>query len=112
MLDSKKIKLLLGEKIKELRINDNLSQEQLAEIIGMQPNSLTKIETGRTFTTAKILANICNHFNIEPSVLFSKHIEYPNEEEIHYISEIKRLLPTFDSSKLREIYNILIALKK
>ncbi len=112
MLNESKLRLILGEAIKELRTRNKLSQESLSERIGIAHNSLTKIETGRTFTTAKVLANLCNVFNVEPYVLFSKKVRYNSEEEVQYIEEINRLLPGFNAEKLEEIYNIILALKK
>lgn len=112
MLDSNKINLILGSSIKELRTQKGVTQEQLAEYLNIQPNSVAKIETGRTFISSDVLANLCNYFNVEPSVLFSKKIEYPSTEQVNYINEIKRMLPSFSAEKLREIFNILLALKK
>lgn len=37
----------IGEKIKELRNNKNLTQKQLAEIIGSVPNHVCLWETGK-----------------------------------------------------------------
>lgn len=112
MLDGQKLKILFGLKVKELRIQNGYTQEQLAELIGLQPQTIATIETGRAFVSADVLSNICNCFNIEPSVLFSKKIEYPSNEQVNYINEIKRMLPSFSAEKLREIFNILLALKK
>lgn len=112
MLDGKKLKKILGAIVKDLRIQKGLTQEQLAEQIGLQPQTIATIETGRVFISADVFASLCNFFNVEPTVFFSKKIEYPSDEQVHYINEIKRLLPGFSSDKLREIYKILLALDK
>ena len=49
MSDSNKIKKIVGANFKKLRNAKNLTQEQLAEALKMQPNSIALIETGRTF---------------------------------------------------------------
>ncbi len=112
MLNDKKIKKIVGLRIKELRMSEGLTQEQLAERIGLQPQTIAAIETGRSFISADVLSKFCNYFNVEPSVFFSKKINYLSDESINYITEIKRLLPSFTEEKLREIYNIILVLNK
>ena len=112
MFDNNKINLIFGAAVKELRIKACKTQEQLAEELNMQPNSIAKIETGRSFVSSDIIARICNYFNVEPYVLFSKRIEFPVGEKADYIKEIKRLLPGLKKEKLRDIYNIIIAITK
>lgn len=48
-----KLKKLLGERIKRLRKNRNLTQEQLAEMIEIAPRNLSRIEVGESFVTAE-----------------------------------------------------------
>jgi len=112
MVDSKKIKKILGATIKELRTQKNITQEQLAEYLTLQPQTITTIETGRAFVSSEVLANLCNYFNVEPSIFFKTKAKVVTEEDMNYINDIKRMLPSFDSAKLREIYNILLALQK
>ncbi len=112
MNDSKSIKITFGATVKELRTKKGLTQEQLAEYLGLQPHSVTKIETGRAFVSSEVLAKLSNFFNVTPSFFFNKKVPIIAEENLHYINEIKQLLPSFENSKLREIYNILLALQK
>ena len=79
------IKQLLGKKIKEIRKSKNLTQEQLAEYIGIETSSVSNIENGRYFPTAENLDKIMQVLKISPSDLFIN--EYNNEEEI-LISEL------------------------
>ncbi len=69
MIGSNNIKKILGNNIRNLRKAKNLSQEKLAEIIGLERDSLSSIETGRAFTSSEVIANISNYFNVEPSLL-------------------------------------------
>ena len=43
------LKIKLGQRIKSLRKNLNITQETLAELINMDITSLSKIETGRNY---------------------------------------------------------------
>ena len=47
------IKHLFGRKIKELRIKNKLSQEELAEMIDIAERNLSKIECGKSFIRAE-----------------------------------------------------------
>ncbi len=112
MVESKKIKTILGATVKELRKQKNITQEQLSEHIVLQPQTIAKIETGRTFVSSEVLAELCNFFNVEPTIFFAKKVRVLSEDDLNHINEIKRMLPSFDSAKLKEIYNILLALQK
>ncbi len=112
MLDGQKIKAIFGDSVKALRKKSKMTQEKAAESIGIELPSFNRIENGKTFISAEVLANLCNVFNVEPYVLFSKKVRYNSEEEVQYIEEINRLLPGFNAEKLEEIYNIILALKK
>lgn len=61
---SNNIKKTFGINLKKLRTSKNLTQEQLAEILNMQMQSITFIETGRTFVSSEILSKLCNYFKI------------------------------------------------
>ena len=64
------IKSLLGKRIKELRRERNLSQEKLAENIGIDPNNLSRIENGKNYPSAETIVKIANAFNIEVYKLY------------------------------------------
>lgn len=112
MINAQDIKTILGKIVKELRLQKDLTQEQLAEFLDLQPATIAKIETGRSFVSSEVLTKLSNFFEVNPSIFFIRNITNKSEEDLNYISEIKSMLPSFNSSKLREIYNILIALKK
>ncbi|MBO6087151.1 helix-turn-helix transcriptional regulator [bacterium] len=64
------IKELLGKRIKELRKEKCLTQEQLAEIIGIEPNNLSRIEKGRNYPTPENLSKIAKALNVSVDKLF------------------------------------------
>ena len=41
------LKKLLGKRLQEIRRNKKITQEQLAEYIGVEPISISNIEVGR-----------------------------------------------------------------
>lgn len=63
-------KKLLGQRIKEVRKAKGLTQEKLAEIIGIETGSLSAIESGRHFPSLITLEKIATHFDIPLQVFF------------------------------------------
>ena len=83
------IKQEFGKKIKEKRILRKLTQEQLAERIGISPKSLSQIELGNNFVTADNIEKICNSLNISPKSLFDFSIEHSDELLENTIAKLK-----------------------
>ncbi len=62
-----------GFKIKQLRENNNISQEQLAETIQISQSKLSKIENGRIKKIDFVLMQkICDHFSITTDELINE----------------------------------------
>lgn len=64
------VKKLLGSRIKELRKYRKMTQEQLAELIDIEPNNVSKIEIGKNYPSPENLAKIALALNIEIHELF------------------------------------------
>ncbi len=52
-------KLILRNRLKEARTELKLSQNQLAEIVGVSRNTISSIETGQFNPTAKLALVLC-----------------------------------------------------
>ena len=63
-------KLGVGNNIKLLRKARNITQEELAETIGIHSRQLSKIETGEHFPSCKTLEKLCVALDVTPKVLF------------------------------------------
>jgi len=103
----KTTKDLLGARVKELRKRRGLSQEQLAEMIGVDPKHISKIEGGRGYPSLDALENIARSLEADLKDFFTfEHLETidsvresvkarigaANEEDLRRIS---RLLDAF-----------------
>lgn len=51
--------LILKNRLKEARKEKNLSQTQLAELVGVSRNTISSIETGQFNPTAKLALILC-----------------------------------------------------
>ena len=52
-------KLVLKNHLKEIRSERNLSQNALAELVGVSRNTISSIETGQFCPTAKLALILC-----------------------------------------------------
>ena len=73
MPDTKK---LLGERIKALRRQAGLTQEELAEQVGLDARHLSRLEVGRNFPSLDSLERIATVLNV-PLVEF---FQFPGQE--------------------------------
>lgn len=87
----------LGEKIKELRKNKNISQENLAIMLKINRNYLSRIETGKSEPTSSILKQLAEIFNIDlNSLLDIKEESKEKKEKIKYITDNTKYLKDTD----------------
>ena len=52
-------KLILKNRLKEARAERKLSQQQIAELVGVSRNTISSIETGQFSPTAKLALVLC-----------------------------------------------------
>lgn len=65
----------LGSKIKNIRYNYNISQEELARRLEINRNYLSRIETNKSLPTAEILAKLAVSFNISIDTLLGVNLD-------------------------------------
>lgn len=64
----------LGRHVRAARDGVPLTQAQLAEAIGVEPQSISDWETGRSQPTCENLAAICNACNVSSAFLLSERL--------------------------------------
>ena len=91
MNDNKK---LLGKRIQELRKRADLTQEKLAELINLETNSLSAIESGRHYPSLSTIEKISQVFQCDLIKFFDFNHLQSTEEKISYIkNSLKNLSP-------------------
>ena len=63
-------KMLLGARIKELRKRAGLSQDQLAEKVGVESKYLSRIEVGKRDPSLDVLGRIADSLQVEMKEIF------------------------------------------
>lgn len=81
------IKKLLGKKIQEIRKSKKLTQEYVAEKIGIETTCLSNIENGRYYPTSENLEKIISILSVKPSELFNFEYIQPQAQIIEEMYE-------------------------
>ena len=90
----KNTKELLGERIRELRKACGLTQEQLAERIGVEQKHVSRIELGTNYPTIKRLEKIAEALNLPMQSFFDfLHLD-DDDKQAASIEEMLRELDT------------------
>lgn len=104
--DIMNIKTSLGNRIKEIRKNQNLTQEMLAERANISNQSMSLIENGYNFVSAETTESLCKALNVTPKELFDFGETISENDSIEEIVRRLKRNPTL----LKTIYKIVIAL--
>lgn len=101
-----KLKYLFGQNLKKIRKAKKLTQEQLADLLGIGLPNISYIENGKTYPSVYTVEKICEVLNVEPYDLYnftlSKDEKQKRNELINAIEKDPQLL-----EKLYQIYLIL-----
>lgn len=97
MADNKK---LLGKKVRQLRKQHKYSQERFAEMVGIDPNSVSRIECGVHYPSLDTLEKIAKVLKVEMRDLFLFSNKESAEELRTYLVQI---VSELDVEKLREV---------
>lgn len=101
-------KILLGKRIKNLRKQQNITQEQLAELINIDKRNLSNIENGHTFPS-KSLDDLAVALKVSFSELFDfEHLKVDCDYMKKYITEN---IAEFSEDKITIIYRLMKAMK-
>ena len=100
-------KQALGLRIKEFREKRKYTQEKLAELSGIDPKHLSRIENGRNYPSIETLERIADNLNVSFEDIFqARHFE--NREVL--LENLNSRLQYLSDEKLKFIYKILIEL--
>ena len=103
IIDNKKA---LGKRIKEIRKSRGIKQEQLAELIGVEPPSICNIENGHNYPTIQNLEKIVKALN---SSYAEKFAYEKHAEPEHLLEEINSLLKD-NPQRISDVYKIVKSL--
>ena len=98
-------KYILGKKIKQLRLERGLSQEQLSEMIYISPRQMCLIENGNSYPSLDTFIRIAEVLEIDVNKFFRINARENDEFRNSVIDIIKAL----DRRKLPLVKDLLLA---
>lgn len=96
----------IGQRIKRVRKQKNLTQEQLAEIMEISSRNLSNIELGNSFPKPETLEKFLKKMDITTQTLFSNDSVKSNDELINGINFLIDSIKN-DHEALERTYRIL-----
>ena len=88
-----------NERLKQVRENKNLTQQEVADEIGKKKNSISDWETGKARPDVDILVKLCKLYKISADSLFEEFDDVENKgeilsaDELHLIKNYRNLKP-------------------
>ena len=101
-------KELLGRRLRELRKRKGINQEKLAELINVDPTTISNIENGKNYPSMINLENILNV--LDYTFIDAFDFEHQNSDD-ELILQINKKLQN-NPDKIIDFYKIVIALTK
>ena len=100
-------KEIFGKRFKDIRKNFGLTQDKMAEIAGIEPQSISKIESGKNFPLLSNLEKIANKLSISPEEFFKCEHKLSEEELEKELFFVFKSLKIENKEKLVRIAKIL-----
>ncbi len=77
----------IGKKVKELRVQEKMSQSELAELIDISTVHMSHIETGSVCMSLPCLLSLCNALNTTPNNILLGEYTLSKESTTSMLSE-------------------------
>ena len=103
------LKKLFGARVKEIREKCGLNQEQLAECVNMESRHISRIETGKSFTTLENISKIATTLNVDIDTFFNFNHKKGKQS---LIEEINIHLQNADSKQVELAYRLIMSIFK
>ena len=100
-------KELLGLRVKEFRKQKKLTQEKLAEIIGVDNGYISKLEVGQNFPSITTIEKIADVLDVELYELF----RYTNYKSKNFKEEINMIYDKLNKDKQFTLYQVAKAME-
>ena len=91
----------IGKKFQEYRLKNNLTQNQVAELTGLEPRHISQIERGFSKGSIDTLLKLCNAYKITPDIILYDLLDDDIKKSITIYNE------NFKKLTIRDKYTIL-----
>ena len=98
----------IGQRIRKFRKANRLSQEQLAEMVGISTTHMSHIETGNTKLSLPVLVDIANALSVQTDAII---YETPMINKTTIKQEISEIIDSCSVNKLNVILEMVKTMK-
>ncbi len=98
------VTVLVGSRIKSMRVSRKMSQAKVAEVSGISLKYLGEVERGEANISIELIGRIAGALNVPMAAILENEHERPHQE---LISEIMTLVPRLDEKNARIIYRMM-----
>ena len=82
----------IGNKFQEYRLKNNLTQNQVSELTGLEPRHISQIERGLSKGSIDTLLKLCNAYKITPDIILYDLLDEDLKNSVSiYQEKFKRL---------------------
>lgn len=97
---------MLNEKIKYLRLQDGLSQQELADVLGVQKSTISNWESNHSVPSYEKLKELAEYFSVSLDYLLD--FDCDDKE----LEELRSLIRNIDKKKLEQALKIVQMLEE
>ena len=82
----------IGNKFQEYRLKNNLTQNQVSELTGLEPRHISQIERGLSKGSIDTLLKLCNAYKITPDIILYDLLDEDLKKDVSiYAENFKKL---------------------
>lgn len=100
-------KILIGSRLKQIRKSTGLTQEQVAEKLGLAPRYISDIERDKTKGSLDTLVKLCNIYNVSPSFILKDYIKISDTDFINDSLTGYNTLPDYEKELIIELIHFM-----
>ncbi len=86
-MEKKDSNIHIGKVFQEYRLKNNLTQNQVAELTGLEPRHISQIERGLSKGSIDTLIKLCNVYRITPDIVLYDLLDKENKELVSIYEE-------------------------
>lgn len=77
----------IGKKCQEYRLKNNLTQNQVSELTGLEPRHISQIERGLSKGSIDTLLKLCNAYKITPDIILYDLLDEDIKSSVYIYNE-------------------------
>ena len=90
----------IGKVCQEYRLKNNLTQNQVAEITGLEPRHISQIERGFSKGSIDTLIKLCNAYHITPDIILYDLLDDDIKNSVYIYDEKFKKLSKRDKNSI------------